>query len=110
MDKYELIVAILASSAFTAFINQVLNYKKSKSDTVKAKAEADKAEIEADKAEVDLDEKLIKHYKLQLAELLIEVQYLREEVKSLKEMLQDRDMDDCTNIHCERRTTKRNGK
>ena len=43
MDKYELIVAVLASSAFTAFINQVLNYKKAKSDTVKAKAEAEKA-------------------------------------------------------------------
>lgn len=110
MEKYELIVAILASSAFTSFVNQLLNYKKAKSEQVKSKAEANKAEIEASKAEVDLDETLIRHYKIQLSELLIEVQYLREEVKSLKDMLQNRDLDDCQNMECENRKTKRNGK
>ena len=53
MSTIEIILAIIATGAFTTVLNQIFNYKKSKSDNKKAKAEAEGAEV-------DLDEKLIK--------------------------------------------------
>lgn len=97
MEKYELFVAIIGSAAFTQLVNYIFGYKKNK-------AENKKAEVETEKAEYDLDEQLIKHYKLQISDLLIEVQYLRKEVQQLKNILQSHD-DDCIRTDCPNRKT-----
>ena len=93
MNTIELFTAILGSSAVTALLTYLLNYKKNS--------------LESKETEVDIDEKLINRYKIQLAELLIEVQSLRGEVATLKQLLADSMNEDCIKKDCPKRQTKK---
>lgn len=134
-ETYELLGAIVASSAATAFINAIINYKQNKANSRLTNAKAKEAEIEAEEAEIEKEQKVSEFYKSefkavlsklnivqnqlletqkQLSEAMVELEDNRKQMAVVLGMLRNKDAETCIRHDCPNKITskktKQNGK
>ena len=92
----EVVIAIIMSSAVAGIVSHFLTRKK--------------YHIDNETKEFELSEKITSFYKKELTEMIIKLDALKVQIESLEIQVENLSLDNCLEIDCPKRRTKRNKK